>query len=111
MQAIKPISFPLTKQADRVALLVGITAGTVTRPEVEAAVLHDTAKRPYRKPVVVEHMRFDSVTEAAHYLTARPHFVFSSKNPVTYAKRLDAYKHQIARYCNADNVDGYYWSE
>ena len=103
MQAkkVSPQVFPLTTVAGRVGLLAGITAGTVTREEVEAAVLKDTEKRPYRKPVVARGKRYDSVTEAADGICG-------SMAP---RKRLMAMQKTIARYCNADNVEGFYWSE
>ena len=93
--------FPLTTVAGRVGLLAGITAGTVTREEVEAAVLKDTEKRPFRKPVVARNKRYPSVTAAAEAICG-------SMAP---RKRIMAMQKTIARYCNADNVEGYYWSE
>lgn len=92
--------FSLNSVAGRVALLVGVTAGTVGQAEVEAAVLRDTEKRPYRKPVVAKGKRYNSVTEAAEAI-CRGH-----------ATRCEvmAMQKTIARYCNADNVKGYYWS-
>ena len=103
--------FPLTKQANRIALLVGITAGTVLLKEVEAAVLHDTEPRTRCKPVVVEDIRFASIAAGAMYLLRKEPRKFSNKTLAVSTKRLDALQHQIARYCNADNVQGYYWSE
>lgn len=92
--------FSLASTAGRVALLAGLTAGTVGRPEVEAAVLRDTEKRPYRKPVVAKGKRYSSVTEAAEAICTG------------YATRREvmAMQKTIARYCNADNVSGFYWS-
>lgn len=104
MKAAKKVSpqvFALTTVAGRVGLLAGITAGTVTRDEVEAAVLSDTEKRPYRKPVVARNRRYNSVTEAAESICG-------SMAP---RRRILAMQKTIARYCNADNVAGYYWSE
>jgi hypothetical protein len=96
-----PQVFALTSVAGRVALLCGITAGTVTQKEVEAAVVMDTEKRPHRKPVVAEGMYFKSVTDAAVCLTgARP-----------TRREVMAEQKRIARLCNADNVEGYYWAE
>lgn len=93
--------FPLTTQAGRVALLTGITAGTVSRGEVEAAVLVDTEKRPYRKPVVAWNRRFNSVTEAAAAVCSKRASLNELKNMQQMIRRL----------CNADNVYGFYWSE
>lgn len=104
MQVAKKVSpqvFQLTTVAGRVGLLAGITAGTVSREELEAAVLKDTEKRPYRKPVVASGIRFDSVTKAAEAHT---------RNRATRREVL-AMQKTIARYCNADNVEGFYWSE
>lgn len=122
--AVKYKEFKLTTQAGRVGLLCGLTAGTVTREEVEAAVLQDTEKRPYRKPVVAEGKRYASVTEAATALLSKYEKVatFNKKTQaislISYtevvanrSKALDALKHRIARLCNADDTEGYYWSE
>lgn len=104
--------FPLTTVAGRTALLISITAGIVTASEVEAAVLKDNEPRPRRRPVCVEGMRFESVTEAAHWLkAARPDMWIHS----SAARERD--QHRITRnliarirnWCNADNVEGYYW--
>ncbi len=92
--------FSLASTAGRVALLVGVTAGTVSRTEVEAAVLRDTEKRPYRKPVFIFGRRFASITAAAEY----------SVGPHASAKSLKAEQVQIQKWCNADNVEGVYWS-
>lgn len=94
-----PKAFPLTSAAARIALLVGITAGTVGRTEVEAAVLRDAEARPYRKPVVAGGIYFPSITEAANDWS-RPHW-----------QSVGARQKEIARLCNADNVEGYYWAE
>lgn len=96
-----PAVFQLTSTAGRVALLCGLTAGTVTRKEVEAAIIADTAPRPYRKPVVACGMRFDSVTDGAVHLCGRG----ASHN------KIAAMKKNIANWCNADNLEGYYWAE
>lgn len=103
MKAAKVIhpTFNLSTVAGRVGLLCGITAGTVDRKEVEAAVLRDTEKRPYRKPVVARGKRYDSVTEAAVDICGK----------YTTRKEVMAMQKTIARYCNADNVEGFYWSE
>ena len=103
MQAkkVSPQVFPLTTVAGRVGLLAGITAGTVTREEVEAAVLKDTEKRPYRKPVVAGGRRYDSISEAAEEIAGWK----------SHHSKVLAMQKTIARYCNADNVEGYYWSE
>ena len=94
-----PITFPLASSANRIALLVGVLEGTVPAAQIKAEVEHDSLARPYRKPVVAEGIRFDSVTDAAKALT------MSDDHRVVESRRQ-----QIARWCNADNVDGYYWS-
>lgn len=102
----KPTVFPLTKQAGRIGLLAGIAAGTVTRAELEFTTLLDTEKRPYRKPVVADGIRYESVTDAAVSILGK-----TKSKRYSYAKRMDAMRHRIAAYCNADNVEGFYWSE
>ena len=94
-------SFKLTSVAGRVALLAGITAGTVSREEAEQAVLADTEKRPYRKPVVARNKRYPSITAAAEALCGS----------MSTRRRVLAVQKTIARYCDADNVAGFYWSE
>lgn len=103
---VNPMVYPLTTSAGRAGLLLSITAGMVGHAEVEAAVLNDVAPRQYRKPVVVEDIRFPAVRDAALYLVAREKI----KNKLAYARRLDALRKQITNWCNADNVAGYYWS-
>lgn len=104
--------FPLSTVAGRTALLISITAGITGPAEVEAAVLKDNEKRPTRRPVCVEGMRFESVTEAAHWLkAARPDLWQNS----VAARERDQHRitrnliSRIRNWCNADNVEGYYW--
>ncbi len=104
---VVPQVFPLNTVAGRVGLIAGITAGTVSRAEVEAAVLHDVEPRNRRKPVVVEDIRFSSITNAALYLMRQE----KVKQGMAFTRRLDTLKHTIANWCNADTVPGYYWSE
>ena len=105
MQAKKatPKVFPLTTVAGRIGLLGGLTAGTVTREEVEYNML----------VVVPRHtggeVRFDSITDAAKYLVMCENGI--TLNRYDYARKMDCMKHRIARYCNADNVEHYYWAE
>lgn len=91
--------FKLTTVAGRVGLLAGIAAGTVQRAELEAAVLADTEKRPYRKPVVAFGKRYNSVTQAA---MANTH--------VIGRRAVNAMQKNIARWCNEDCHVGFYWS-
>ena len=103
-------NFPLSTQAGRIGLLLGISAGTVPKVEVDAAVLRDTEKRPNLKPVVVlikrKEQRFPSVRSAAKALISGMWFA----TPHEYALALNAKEKEIAHACNADNVVGYYWS-
>lgn len=103
MQVAKVIysPFKLSTQAGRIGLLCGLTAGTVTRDEVEAAVLQDTEKRPYRKPVVAYGRRYNSITEAAA----------ANCSSTATLNQLKAEQAFIRKLCNADNVEGFYWSE
>jgi hypothetical protein len=113
----RPQVFPLQKSSGRVGLLLGVIDGTVGREEIQAAVLQDTQKREYRKPVVVPRafggeVRFESVTEAAKYLLR--HECGEDGVQLTgqaYARRLDCLQHRISRLCNADDTPHYYWAE
>ena len=106
-------SFPLTTVSGRVALLTHIIAGVVPKKDIESAVIHDTEKRPHRKPVVVpinkKEVRFPSVRAAAHAKLAAG-LAGGTYGPM-YLRMLNAMEKRIANYCNADNVKGYYWSE
>jgi len=97
---VTPKVFPLISTTGRVALLTGITAGTVTLAEVEHAVLRDLEARPYRKPVVARGQRYPSITAAAEALAGR----FATH------REIKAWQVTIANKCNADNVVGYYWA-
>ena len=103
MQAkkVSPQVFKLASVAGRVGLLAGITAGTVSREEVEAAVLKDTEKRPYRKPVVADYTRYPSITAAAEDICGWK----ASRREVL------AMQKNIANWCNSDDVPGCYWAE
>lgn len=109
-----PTEFKLSKQAGRIGLLCGITAGTVTREEAEAAILADTERRPRNKPVVVPdrngvETRFGSIREAARFLlTQRPK---QGGGKHKYALRLNAMEKYIANRCNQDCWYGFYWAE
>jgi hypothetical protein len=110
-----PQTYSLSTINGRVGLLCGITAGTVSREEVEAAVLHDTETRQYRKPVVVPNhsggeVRFGSVRSAAAFLLRIENFGHIPKG-INYSRKLSNIAQRISRYCNADNVPHYYWSE
>lgn len=99
----------LSSAAGRTALLIGITAGTVSQKEIERAVLRDNEKRPYRKPVVAYGKRFDSVRSAATSQLANE--LVGARSGPTYARMLNAEEKRIAYYCNKDDTVGFYWSE
>lgn len=104
-----PQDFPLQRQAGRVALLSGILCETVGREEIQHAMIVDTGKREYRKPVVVEGIRFQSVVEAARWLVARrPGYVYMTNHE--YVSALNAAKKYITYWCNKDDTEGYYWA-
>lgn len=106
-------TFPLSTVAGRVALLTSVISGIVPNRVLENIVVHDTEKRPYRKPVVVpingKEKRFPSVREAAHAKLVEQR-CGGTYGPM-YLRMLNAMEKRIANYCNADNVKGYYWSE
>lgn len=97
---VSPQVFPLTSVAGRVALLAGIAAKTVTAEELEAAVVHDTEKRPYRKPVYAYGKRYSSVTAAA-----------VANSGAVGRKAVNAMQKNIARWCNEDCHVGFYWAK
>lgn len=100
---VVPKEFKLTTQAGRVGLLCGVIAKTVTDEELQHAIIADTEKRPYRKPVVAYGQRFNSITEAAEWALGGKQW--STLN------ELKAEQARIRNMCNADNVVGFYWSE
>lgn len=100
MSKVQYTQFKLSTITGRVGLLTGITAGTVTQEEVEQAVLVDTEKRPYRKPVVAYGRRFGSITAAAEFGCGRN----ASLN------ELKAEQARIRKMCNEDCWAGFYWS-
>lgn len=97
--------FPLTCRDGRIALLVGITSGTVGDREVEAAVLNDIVKRPYRKPVVAADIYYDSAADAARAIIGRNVRGWNAH------RRISNLARNISNWCTADNVEGYYWAE
>ena len=99
------LPFPLTSAAARVALLTSITAGTAGDREVEAAVLRDLEKRPYRKPVVAADVYYDSAADAARAIIGRNVRGWNAHRSISNLAR------KISRWCTEDNVEGYYWAE
>lgn len=103
--------FNLAQSASRVALLVGITAGTVCSREIEAAVLADVEPRRHKKPVVAEGVRYESVTAAAKALvTARSSTALRMRKEVFFSL-VQSEQKRISRLCTKDVTVGYYWSE
>lgn len=95
-----PHAFPLASQAARVALPLGVLDGNVQAQEVRAAVAQDVLPRPHRKPVVADGMHFISVTAAAKFFVQRDSY-----------SNVSAMCKAIARKCNEDCWEGYYWAE
>jgi len=100
--------FPLATSCNRIALITGIVAGTVPREEVEAAVIKDLERRPHKKPVVAEGIRFDSVTDAAKFIVA----LQGKRMPKDeFFRRVQGQIKRISRMCTQDCWEGYYWAE
>jgi len=113
MNKVKHSTFALSTSSNRIALLLGIHAGTVTAAELEQAVLMDTEARLQRKPVVAEGRRFDSVTDAAHWIyRVRPELrsVQAGTQGGEHAA-INRLIKRISRYATADNREGYFWTE
>ncbi len=110
MKKINPVSFPLSTQAGRVALLMGLVNGTVKKAELRAAIIQDTEKRPYCKPIVAEGKRFDSVIDAAHWLYRTTPASHGTKHADHHAV-IARIRKRIAKWATADNVPGYFWTE
>lgn len=104
MNMIRHREFPLTAQAGRVALLLGVMDGTVTQAEVQAAVTQDVQPRPRVKPVMAMGTRYASVKQAAMALAGSRDY-----DAVTSMRR------RIARECNNDYRGrahpDFYWCE
>ncbi len=107
---VTPVTFPMASKDNRIELLNGIIDDTVSIKEIKAVVEHDSEKRQHRKAVVVEGLRFSSITQAAVWLAQRK----NGKKKVDVAeahKQIDRNKQNIRNWCNADDRPGYYWSE
>lgn len=98
--------FPLASSANRIALLLGIVAGTVDNTEIEHAVLLDSSPRNTRKPVRAEGIYFDSVTDAAKVLVTMRH---ARLNKNEFYRLVELERKRIARKCSQDCWEGYYW--
>lgn len=110
------LSHNMSSILGRTVILEGIKAGTVQTADIVAALVEDNQPRQYRKPVVVpglrgKETRFDSVRFAAAHLLWIENRKGIIPTGTYYARALNAIEKRIARYCNADNVPGYYWAE
>lgn len=98
--------FPLASSANRIALLLEVHNGTVDNNELKSALLHDSSKRPYRKPVCAEGIYFPSVTEAAKTLVTVRNDRMSRD---AFYRAVQSEVKRISRLCTEDCHDGYYW--
>lgn len=99
MHKVTHTQFKLASQAGRVALLLGVLDGTVGEPEIKDAIARDVEPRAYRKPVVAAGMWFPSVNSAARYLSLQEKHM-----------EVQSLAKLIARKCNEDCWEGFYWS-
>lgn len=99
--------FPLTHSANRVALVTGLIAGLVDKAEAQESILHDTMARKWKKPVVAEGTRFESVTAAAQHIVAQRRGKLS---PNDHFRAVQSEVKRISRLCTQDCWEGYYWS-
>ena len=111
IKKIVPVSFPLTTQAGRVALLAGIMSGYVGKQEIAAAITQDMEPRPVRKPITVFNRRHDSVVEAAHYLYRTRPEMHGTKAGVRCDQHavVSRIAKRISKWATRDNVVGCYW--
>lgn len=89
------------------ALLSGILCDTVGNGEIQHAMMVDTERRQYRKPVVADYKWFPSVADAVRYEMGKEVYQCAS----TVLRRYDALRKRITVMCDNDDVPGYYWSE
>lgn len=99
MRKVKHKEFPLAGQSGRVAILLGVLDGSVKEAEIKHYVSRDVEKRPFRKPVVANGVRYESVTAAARAI--------AKSNELN---AVEAERKRIAQLCNEDCWVGYYWS-
>lgn len=98
--------FPLASSANRIALLAGVLSGTAGDQEIESAMLKDSGKRAWRKPVRAEGIYFASVTEAAKTLVTMRS---GRMNKDTFFRAVQSEQKRISRLCTEDCHDGYFW--
>lgn len=104
------VTFPLSHSATRIALLIGITAGTVSTAEIESYVLQDTVKRKRAKPVVAEGKKYKSITEASHDIVLMRSGA-NRMSKLAYTRAVKSEQQRISRLCTADCWEGFYWAE
>ena len=72
-------------------------------------ITEDMTPRKQKVPVVVEGKRFESTIAGARYLAAK--HAIATKCQFASDDVVQRYRVQIRNWCNADNVEGYYWAE
>lgn len=98
--------FPLARKDERLGLLQGILAGTVGKGKIKKALKADQAARPHQKACVAGGNWFPSVIAAARYEYSMTKRRASADD---HHRRLGALQKKIARWCEADDREGYYW--
>jgi hypothetical protein len=113
MNKIANTTVALNSSSNRVALLLGLHSGNISLPELEQAILQDTAPRQYRKPVVFQNRRFDSVTDAAHYIYRVQPDLRSLRKGTQGSEHaiINRLIKRISRLATQDATEGCYWSE
>lgn len=102
---------PLTTHSGRVGFLSSVrelTRSTAVREAIETAMVTEIEPRPYRKPVVAQGRRYESITAAARDIRIRDYPGLSVADAADQERRLRV---NIGRWCREDNREGYYWSE
>lgn len=110
MKKVKKVTnqlYPLARSANRLSLLTGVLGNTVSREEIEQAMTIDLIPRQPVKPVVAENIRFESVTDAAKFLTKSPR----RQSKDQYFDAVCSMRLKISRMCTQDCWEGYYWAE
>lgn len=113
--------FQLNTSAARVAALLTLIdqveagkSGAAVRAMKACAEAEATGRGYYRRAVVAENRRHASITEAARTVA---HLRPDLWQNTPAALRMDAYavmkglQALIRRWCDADDVEGYYWAE
>jgi cell division protein YceG involved in septum cleavage len=102
------IKFPMASSAHRIAIVSGLISGLVGRAEAMRTIEQDAGQRRHKKPVVAEGVQYDSVTDAAKFLVlVRP----GRLSKEAFFRAVQNEQKRIARLCNQDQTEGYYWAE